>query len=210
MNTLETYLKNCRSCLMSSQEAQAYLDGRGISGSLRITWGLGYDPNSRRVVLPVCDYQGQPISFTARAIDPGADPKYLHQFGFAKSRWLFGLSQPVCGVPVVVEGPLDCISLFGMGISAYALQGSDMSLWQAAHFVWLSSNDEVLLYPDNGSGLEKQWSEQLRRVGLSVTIPTLPYSPFHPSSADPDWLARNDAAWLCDQIEPVFGVRKGE
>jgi len=176
------------------------LGSRGIDESWWLTWGLGYDPSSRRVVLPVCDYTERPVAFTARAIDSEAEPKYLHQYGFAKSRWLFGLQRSAHAVPVVVEGPLDCMSVCRLNIPAYALQGSDMSLWQAAHLVWLAPGDEVLLYPDNGSGLERQWAKQLKRVGLKAIIPALPYSPYHPSSADPDWLARNDEDWLRGQV----------
>lgn len=104
-------------------------------------------------------------------------------------------------IPVLVEGPFDCLSLRRLGFSAFAIQGSKLSLWQAAHLSYFAQEGVVCCYPDrDGQKNVVQWFYQLGRMELRAILPSLPYAFTHAEDADPDWLARYDPSWLLDVL----------
>ncbi len=158
--------------------------------------------------MPLLDYHGQVVGFTFNCLDGG--PKYYHSGLPHRGRWLYGLHLPPNPEvpPILVEGQYDSIQLRKLGYPAYALLGSSVSLWQAAHLLFLSKPHKVVIvYPDNDNqGLAVQTGQQLARLGLRTLTPPLPYTPWHGPKDDPDDLARTDVAYLRDQLRQARPV----
>lgn len=81
----------------------------------------------KRITFPICNEQGKPIAFTARlldAVDDKSGPKYLNSPEtalYTKGQVLFNLDKTKAGIKakdaaLLVEGQMDCISLFMAGI----------------------------------------------------------------------------------------------
>lgn len=140
----------------------AYMLDRGFTPGDLDDWGIGYDDISKRITIPVCDPEGNLVGFKGRAWRKQARPKYLvlgdkdeerERYGFPtydKSLVVFGLhryadsdSQSL----VLVEGEIDVMSLWVMGIPAICCGGSSMSPAQAR--LIRQYCDEVILFFDN-------------------------------------------------------------
>lgn len=83
----------------------------------------------KRITFPICNEQGKPIAFTARALDSAdadakAGPKYLNSPEtplYTKGQVLFNLDKAKAAIKskdaaLLVEGQMDCISLFMNGV----------------------------------------------------------------------------------------------
>jgi len=110
-----------------------YLIERGVSVATCEAWGIGYDPEKKRVMFPVrrhCD--GALVGAVGRTVEKKVEPTYLTYFNFKKSNFLYGehflktSSEPVIGealgydLPaqegvVLVEGMMDVLKLYEMG-----------------------------------------------------------------------------------------------
>ena len=112
---------------------------RGFTPGDLDDWGIGYDHDSQRITIPVCDADGNLVGFKGRAWRKKAHPKYLvlgdkegrrERYGFPtfdKSRVVFGLDRAADSVTqklVLVEGEIDVMSLWVMGIPASGVGGS--------------------------------------------------------------------------------------
>ncbi len=88
-----------------------------------------YSRFRRRVMFPICNEAGKPIAFTARALlttdeDPKAGAKYINSpetLLYTKGQVLFNLDKAKAAIRetnsvVVVEGQMDCISVYMAGI----------------------------------------------------------------------------------------------
>ena len=84
----------------------AYMLDRGFTPGDLDDWGIGYDADSQRITIPVCDPDGNLVGFKGRAWRKNARPKYLvlgdkgerQRYGFPtydKSLVVFGLDR--CG-----------------------------------------------------------------------------------------------------------------
>jgi len=136
-----------------------YMLDRGFTPATLEEWGIGYDYDSKRITIPVCDPQGNLIGFKGRAWKRNARPKYLvlgdkgkrQRYGFQtydKSLVVFGLDKwGEVETYVLVEGELDVISLWVMDIPAICVGGSSMSVAQAK--LIRQYCDEVTLFFDN-------------------------------------------------------------
>ena len=107
-------------------------------------FGLGYfdftevSPFYDRLMIPLRSVYGDLLSFQGRALyDYAAEnkPKYYHQ-SFEKSSILYGLYENAewiwnSGYAVMVEGPLDVISLYDANVPAFALLGTTFCSGQA-------------------------------------------------------------------------------
>ena len=137
----------------------AYMLDRGFTPATLDEWGIGYDDDSKRITIPVCDETGNLVGFKGRAWRKNARPKYLvlgdkgrrQRYGFDtydKSLVVFGLDR--WGEQesyVFVEGELDVMSLWVMGIPAICVGGSSMSTEQAK--LIRQYCDEVVLFFDS-------------------------------------------------------------
>lgn len=118
--------------------AREYLTGRGISADSISLWGLGWDAEQKRIVIPVKDEHGRVRLLIRRAIDSRDGPtKYLYSEDVDKTSLLFGachidLEMLRSDGVVLVEGALDAIRLRQHGIQAVATLGTGISNRQAA------------------------------------------------------------------------------
>jgi hypothetical protein len=157
----------------------AYMLDRGFTPGDLDDWGIGYDPISKRVTIPVCDEENNLVGFKGRAWRKHAHPKYLvlgdkdgrkQRYGFPtfdKSLVVFGLEKYTNSVSqtlVLVEGEIDVMSLWVMGIPAICCGGSSMSTAQAR--LIRQYCDEIVLFFDSDKagqnaveGIDKQSGE---------------------------------------------------
>ena len=136
-----------------------YMLDRGFTPATLDDWGIGYDDGSKRFTIPVCDPDGDLVGFKGRAWRKNARPKYLvlgdkekrQRYGFPtydKSLVVFGLDRwGHVNRYVLVEGELEVISLWVMGIPAICCGGSSVSVEQAK--LIREYCDEVTLFFDN-------------------------------------------------------------
>ncbi len=121
--------------LFSSKERE---DGAGA-----VKAGPLYARFRKRITFPICNEQGKPIAFTARlldAVDDKSGPKYLNSPETAlyiKGQVLFNLDKAKAGMKskdaaLIVEGQMDCISVFMAGIdNVIATSGTAFTEHQA-------------------------------------------------------------------------------
>lgn len=138
-----------------------YILDRGFTPGDLDDWGIGYDSISQRITIPVCDPDNNLVGFKGRAWRKSARPKYLvigdkgarRRYGFPtydKSLVVFGLDRCADSRSqklVLVEGELDVISLWIMGIPAICCGGSSMSTAQSK--LIRQYCDEIVLFFDN-------------------------------------------------------------
>lgn len=92
--------------------------------------GSLYDRFRDRLMIPICDIQGEVVGFGARALSADAEPKYLNSPQtpiFDKSRLLFGLSQARRAIresetAVIVEGYMDVMQAHQAGFTNVVAQ----------------------------------------------------------------------------------------
>ena len=117
--------------LFSSKE-----QGDGSQGSI-------YDRFRKRITFPICNESGRVIAFTARTLESGekAGPKYVNSPEtplYRKGEVLFNLDKAKsairqAGYALLVEGQMDCISLFLRGIQhVIATSGTAFTAQQEA------------------------------------------------------------------------------
>ena len=98
-------------------------------GSGSVKAGQMYARFRKRITFPICNEQGKPIAFTARAldsqdVDAKAGPKYLNSPEtplYVKGHVLFNLDKAKSAmreqdIALLVEGQMDCIRVFMGGI----------------------------------------------------------------------------------------------
>ena len=136
----------------------SYMLDRGFSPAMLEEWGIGYDYESKRITIPVCDPDSNLVGFKGRAWQQDIKPKYLilgdkgtrTRYGFPtydKSLVMFGLDKwGEVDRYVIVEGEIDVMSLWVMGIPAIS-GGSTMSDAQAK--IVRQYCDEVVLFLDS-------------------------------------------------------------
>lgn len=125
---------------------------RGFSDETVRKWMLGYDPESRRAVVPVM-WKREIIGWSKRAVDDGVQPKWVHSPGLPKSDILFGMDNFSGDSAVLVEAPLSVIMLDQQGIgNAVASFGCSLSEKQSrllrSHY-----NNVLIFYDPDGAGI---------------------------------------------------------
>lgn len=102
--------------------ASDYLERREISDSAIAKWELGWDGDSKRLVIPARDLNGKLRFLIKRGILEKTQPKYLYTEGFPKTSLLFGACYINLGLVhsdglIVVEGSLDTIHFHQCGLT---------------------------------------------------------------------------------------------
>ena len=102
--------------------ASDYLARREISDSAIAKWELGWDGDSKRLVIPARDLNGKLRFLIKRGILEKTQPKYLYTEGFPKTSLLFGACYINLGLVhsdglIVVEGSLDTIHFHQCGLT---------------------------------------------------------------------------------------------
>ena len=118
-----------------------------------------YSKFRNRIMFPIANESGRVIAFTGRTLstDEKAGPKYLNSPEtaiYSKSRVLFNLDQAkeairALGYSILVEGQMDCISVFAAGFhNVIASSGTAFTAAQAALLGRFSKNVIVNFDPD--------------------------------------------------------------
>src|SRR5207248_2788163 len=144
--------------LSSEAEGSAFRDGAQCLKP-EATLSSIYSKFRNRVLFPIANESGRVIAFTGRTLstDEKAGPKYLNSPEtaiYSKSRVLFNLHQAKDAIRalnyvVLVEGQMDCISVFAAGLhNVIASSGTAFTAAQAALLGRFSKQAVVNFDPD--------------------------------------------------------------
>ncbi len=159
--------------LFSSKE-----QGDGSQGPL-------YDRFRKRVMFPILNEGGRVIAFTARTLETGekAGAKYINSPEtplYSKGQVLFNLDKAKAAIrqlefALLVEGQMDCISVFLRGIhNVIATSGTAFTEQQVAILKRHTSNVIVNFDPDAaGANAAEKSIALLTEEGFSIKIVTL-------------------------------------
>jgi DNA primase len=159
--------------LFSSKE-----QGDGSMGPL-------YDRFRKRIMFPIANESGRVIAFTARTLETGdkAGPKYLNSPEtplYSKGQVLFNLDKARTAIrqmefALLVEGQMDCISVFLRGIqNVIATSGTAFTEQQVALLRRHTSQVVVNFDPDAaGSNAAEKSIALLTEEGFTIKIVTL-------------------------------------
>jgi DNA primase len=159
--------------LFSSKE-----QGDGTQGPL-------YDRFRKRVMFPICNESGRVIAFTARTLETGekAGAKYINSPEtalYTKGQVLFNLDKAKAAIrtmefALLVEGQMDCISVFLRGIqNVIATSGTAFTEQQVALLRRHTSNVVVNFDPDAaGANAAEKSISLLTEEGFAIKIVTL-------------------------------------
>jgi DNA primase len=149
------------------------------------TQGPLYDRFRKRVMFPIANESGRVIAFTARTLEAGekAGPKYINSPEtplYSKGQVLFNLDKArsvirQAGFALLVEGQMDCISVFLRGIqNVIATSGTAFTEQQVAILKRHTSNVVVNFDPDTaGANAAEKSIALLTAEGFSIRIVTL-------------------------------------
>jgi DNA primase len=159
--------------LFSSKE-----QGDGTQGNI-------YDRFRKRVMFPIANESGRIIAFTGRTLESGekAGPKYFNSPEtalYSKSLVLFNLDKARTAIrqfefALLVEGQMDCISVFLRGIqNVIATSGTAFTEQQVAMLRRHTSNVVVNFDPDDaGANAAEKSIALLTQEGFTIKIVTL-------------------------------------
>jgi DNA primase len=153
------------------QVAQEYLIERGINENSISFWGLGWDTETKRIVIPVRDENDMLRFLIKRAVLPSQQPKYLYSEGSEKSQVLFGASRIRTGQEIVlVEGSLDVIMSTQHGFPTVGILGTGISDAQVRILASLRPRKIALMFDKDLSGIKniEIAARKLRRYPLFV------------------------------------------
>ena len=152
--------------------------GDGSQGSI-------YDRFRNRVAFPICNESGRVIAFTARTLETGdkAGAKYINSPEtplYSKGQVLFNLDKAKTAIrqmefALLVEGQMDCISVFLRGIqNVIATSGTAFTEQQVALLRRHTSQVVVNFDPDAaGSNASEKSIALLTEEGFTLKIVTL-------------------------------------
>jgi DNA primase len=150
--------------------------------------GRIYDRFRKRVVFPICNEGGRVIAFTARTLGAAAEgekagPKYVNSPEtplYSKGQVLFNLDKAktairTVGFALLVEGQMDCISVFLRGIqNVIATSGTAFTEQQVAILRRHTANVIVNFDPDAaGANAAEKSISLLTEEGFTIKLVTL-------------------------------------
>ena len=173
---------------LSGMADEATLRVSGLFGSKEQgdgSHGRIYDLFRKRVTFPICNESGRVIAFTARALETGekAGPKYFNSPEtplYRKGEVLFNLDKAKsairqAGYALLVEGQMDCISLFLRGIQhVIATSGTAFTEQQVNILKRHTQNVIVNFDPDSaGANAAEKSIALLTEEGFNLRLVTL-------------------------------------
>ena len=176
------------------------------------TDGRIYDRFRKRVTFPICNESGRVIAFTARTLETGekAGAKYINSPEtplYVKGQVLFNLDKAKsairqAGYALLVEGQMDCISLFLRGIQhVIATSGTAFTEQQVAILKRHTQNVVVNFDPDAaGANAAEKSIALLTEEGFNLKLVTLE------GGLDPDRFIRERGVQAYTQA--VMGARR--
>lgn len=146
---------DCEAVMKYMQERNLYLDD-----GYRYFW-CNNPVYKRRLIVPFY-YESKLVGWTARAIDPDRNPRYLME---TQPGFVYGLDEqrPQKIFCIVTEGPIDANHIEGVSI-----MGSEISKQQALLINRL--NRDIIVVPDRDSK-GRALAEQAIELGWSVSMP---------------------------------------
>jgi DNA primase len=171
-----------------------------------------YDRFRKRVTFPICNESGRVIAFTARTLESGekAGPKYINSPEtplYRKGEVLFNLDKAKsairqAGYALLVEGQMDCISLFLRGIQhVIATSGTAFTEQQVNTLKRHTQNVVVNFDPDAaGANAAEKSIALLTEEGFNLKLVTLD------GGLDPDRFIRERGVEAYTQA--VMGARR--
>ncbi len=171
-----------------------------------------YDRFRKRVTFPICNESGRVIAFTARTLETGekAGAKYINSPEtplYTKGQVLFNLDKAKsairqAGYALLVEGQMDCISLFLRGIQhVIATSGTAFTEQQVAILRRHTQNVVVNFDPDAaGANAAEKSIALLTEEGFNLKLVTLD------GGLDPDRFIRERGVEAYTQA--VMGARR--
>lgn len=153
----------------------------GVSLSIADMFSLGYDHMRHELVIPIFNFNGSAETAVRRRLGEFDGPKYLYAKGFKTSHHLFGawqvrtLSSCAKATRVaIVEGTIDALSMWLVGVPAVAILGSNLSATQARLLQMLDAREYVIMTDRDRAGRKAQIEieAQLRGKGAILLEPT--------------------------------------
>ena len=112
---------------------------------------LGSDPEREAVTYPLRRADGAPIGVVRRNLtDDG--PKYLYPKGIDIARLLFNYTPEHRKVVVLVEGALDAVALWNVGVDAFAIYGAVLGVEQIKMIERVDPDVIVTAYDQDKAG----------------------------------------------------------
>ncbi len=154
--------------------------GSAVRSGIRL-----YDRFRKRITFPIANEGGRVIAFTARALDSDdkAGPKYLNSPEtplYSKGQVLFNLDKARQAIrqqnfALLVEGQMDCISVFAAGVSpVLATSGTAFTEHQARLLRRYTTRLVVNFDPDTaGANAAEKSIALLTEEGFEVRVVTL-------------------------------------
>jgi|SRR5580765_247426 len=180
--------------------ARQYLQGRGITEDSIAFWGIGWDPENKRVVIPVQDERDKLKLLIKRAIFDSQRPKYLYSEDSVKTEILFGASKiPMKPEYVVLtEGSTDVIALNQHGIPAVGILGTGISREQVKILSRLRPKKVYLMFDKDTAGVRniEIAMERLRKYPLFVCR-------YPKGKSDPAELSEKEALRSIERAVPI-------
>lgn len=144
-----------------------YLDNRNISPKVKKAFRAGYDPQSKAIVLPVMDKVGNIVNMKFRKIqdkifwyDKEGQPVKQHLYGL---NYIIKQQQKVC---YIVEGEIDALYLWSLGIPAIATFGASLSKTQRK--LILSSPIETIVIAADNDEVGKTFGDYLEFCFMGI------------------------------------------
>lgn len=201
--------------LWKNEEALRYLHDRGLTDEDIREWGIGWMPKEttvypqlrERVVFPIYDEFGRPVSFSGRTIR-NEKPKYCNGVEteiFSKRKILYGLHKAKSAIRsentvIVVEGFMDVISMHRAGISnTVATMGTSLSKENAECLARLVRNNGKIYLMFDGDAAGEKAALLADQVLSEFGVRPLVYSIRH--NQDPDDLAKQYGKELYNMIK---------
>ncbi len=145
-----------------------YLTRRGFDEKSLQTYEIGYDYHRSRIVLPVRDVKRKLVGITLRLDFDGTGPKYWHDH-FDKSLHLYGFHlwrEKAVPELYLVEGQLDAVRMYQLGLPAVAILGSSISEAQVELLRKYARCEKIVLAFDNDdAGYKAAWGSRDPQTG---------------------------------------------
>ena len=183
-----------------------YMLARGFCEESLEWWGLGFDPISDRITIPIYNHNGWLVGFKGRAYKEEHQPKYLilgdrkyERYGFRTyevGKEVFGLDTAKAQNDIIIcEGELNVIALWQKGFkNAVAISGSNFTNHQRD--LILAYADSVTLFLDDDPAGQKATAKIAEELEPLITVKIV-----GPHDGDPADLSAADCARLLSEAK---------
>jgi len=161
--------------------ARAYLQGRGLHLWDAVLFGFGFCPTgpfANRIIIPICDPDGEYATFVARDVTGAAERKYLYPKGASVHHLLYNFHfwrRRRSTTLYLVEGVFDAVHLFPWGCASFGKHLSQSQTALLRSIPWL---DRVVLMWDHDAWARtpELWNTTISTLSRywTVTAVTLP------------------------------------